>query len=208
MSMNRVIHCAVRRDLTRFRAALSAFDDGDRTRATALHRAWANFDDQLTEHHEGEHEIGFPAMRGLGIADELIDTFDAEHEAMATDLASARAAMGQLRSTASRADADAAAAAMERLEETTVTHLRHEEQETEAVLTQHDHPVVKEMSKQFSRRAGVAKAGVFMVWLQDGATPEARAGLRANVPGPVVAVIGGLFGRRYRKDIAPVWAGA
>ena len=55
--MNKVIHCAVRRDLKRFRAALDAFQDGDTDRAAELHRAWQNFDAQLTEHHEGEHEI-------------------------------------------------------------------------------------------------------------------------------------------------------
>ena len=62
MSMNKVIHCAVRRDLKRFRVALDAFSDGDRERAAALHRAWQNFDAQLTEHHEGEHEVAWPAQ--------------------------------------------------------------------------------------------------------------------------------------------------
>ena len=38
MSMNKVIHGAVRRDLDRFRRALDAFADGDRARADALHR--------------------------------------------------------------------------------------------------------------------------------------------------------------------------
>ena len=44
MSMNKVIHCAVRRDLRRFKTALEKFSDGDRARAAALHRAWQNFD--------------------------------------------------------------------------------------------------------------------------------------------------------------------
>ena len=41
--------------------------------------------------------------------------------------------------------------------------------------------------------------------MQDGATEEEMSGLRANVPGPVLMVLGGLFGRRYRKDVAAVW---
>ena len=45
-----------------------------------------------------------------------------------------------------------------------------------------------------------------MAWLEDGATAEEKAGLRGNVPGPVVTIIGGLFGRGYRKEVAPVWA--
>ena len=79
MSMNKTIHCAVRRDLARFRAALDAFVDGDRERAAALHRAWQNFDAQLTDHHEGEHEIAFPAMRAIGISEASITSFDTEH---------------------------------------------------------------------------------------------------------------------------------
>jgi hemerythrin-like domain-containing protein len=207
MSMNKVIHCAVRRDLKRFRAALDSFPDGDRDRATALHRAWQNFDAQLTEHHEGEHEIAWPALKAMGVADASITTFDHEHEAMAADLAATRATMDQLARSASRADADTAAAAMAKLETTTVTHLDHEEQETEPVLAANsDHPAYKQMSKQFSRRSGPPTAGTFFAWMDDGATPDEKAALRDSVPGPVLAIIGTLFGRKYRKEVAPVWA--
>lgn len=204
--MNKVIHAAVRRDLGRFRTALEAFSDGDRGRAAGLHRAWENFDAQLTEHHEGEHEIAWPAMRAIGISGPTIESFDAEHEAMAADLATARAAMTTLSRTASRAEADAAAAAMEKLQTTTVTHLDHEEAETEPALLQHEGDrAMKEMGKKFSRRVGVSKAGTFFTWVQDGATPTERSALRASVPGPVLAIIGGLFGRRYNNEVAPVW---
>jgi hypothetical protein len=207
MSMNKVIHCAVRRDLARFRRALAAFPDGDRPRAEALHRAWANFDAQLTDHHEGEHEIAWTGLRAVGVDQATIDSFDQEHEQMAADLAAARATMGKLRGSATKADADAALVAVEKLETTTGTHLDHEEATTEPVYAdQHDHPAIKEMAKKFSRRSSIAKAGAFMAWLDDGATPEEKAALRANVPGPVVALIGGLFGRGYRKEVAPVWS--
>jgi hypothetical protein len=206
MSMNKVIHAAVRRDLGRFRTALDTFRDGDRGRAAGLLRAWTNFDAQLTEHHEGEHEIAWPAMKSIGISGAAIDSFDAEHEAMAADLATTRAAMARLGSTATRADAGAAAAAMEKLQTTTVTHLDHEEAETEtALIQQHDDPAMKEMGKQFGRRVGMPKAGIFFAWVQDGATPAEKSALRQSVPGPVLAIIGGAFGRPYRKEIAPVW---
>jgi len=207
MSMNKVIHGAVRRDLDRFRRALDAFGDGDHERAAALHRAWANFEAQLTEHHEGEHEIAWPALKAIGVAEPTIATFDAEHEQMASDLASTGEAMSTLARTATRADADVAAAAMQRLQATTVTHLDHEERETEPTLAQHEgDPVMKEMGKGFSRRMGVVKAGVFFAWLRDGATADEESALTAQVPRPVLAVISGLFGRRYRKDVAPVWS--
>jgi hypothetical protein len=43
--------------------------------------------------------------------------------------------------------------------------------------------------------------------MQDGATTEERAALRAHVPGPVMVLLSGLFGRRYRQQAATVWAG-
>ena len=62
------------------------------------------------------------------------------------------------------------------------------------------------MGKQFSKRSGIGTAGTFFAWMEDGATPEEKAALRESVPGPVIAIIGGLFGRAYRKEVAPVWA--
>ncbi|MGZ8800876.1 MAG: hypothetical protein ACXWXF_13025, partial [Aeromicrobium sp.] len=62
MSMNKAIHGAFRRDLNRFVEALAVFEPGDDKRARQLATAWANFDDQLTDHHEGEHEIAWPAL--------------------------------------------------------------------------------------------------------------------------------------------------
>ena len=207
MSMNKMIHGAVRRDLDRFRQALDAFVGGDRDRAEALHRAWRNFHEQLTEHHEGEHEIAWPAMEAIGISESTIASFDTEHERMAADLTTAGEAMSRLRGSASREDADTAAAAMATLHVTTVTHLDHEEEETEAALLQHESdPAVKEMGRKFGRRVGLAKAGVFFAWVQDGATPEQRAALAASVPRPVLGIMGGLFGRRYRREIAPTWS--
>jgi hemerythrin-like domain-containing protein len=207
MSMNKVIHCAVRRDLRRFRSALDAFQDGDRARAAALHTAWVNFDHQLTEHHEGEHEIAWPAMKTIGVSDHSITTFDEQHEAMASALRAAGAAMDTLARTATAADAQSAGTAMAALDEATTTHLDHEEQEIEQLLlTKEEEPAIKQMSKQFSKRSSVPVAGTFFAWMDDGATAAERAALRQSVPAPVIAVIGGVFGRRYRKQVASVWA--
>lgn len=204
--MNKVIHCAVRRDLTRFRAALDTFQDGDTTRAAALHRAWENFDTQLTHHHEGEHEIAWPALLAVGVGQDTIDRFDDEHDAMATALAESRTAMGALATSASRADADTAATSMAKLEEVTVTHLDAEEQVSEPLFAaHHDHPAIKEMGKKFGKQP-IGVAGTFFAWVQDGAGAEEMKALKDEVPAPVVALLPLLFGRRYRKEVAPVWA--
>jgi len=206
MSMNKVIHGAVRRDLDRFDAALRDFTDGDTARAADLHRAWANFDWQLTHHHEGEHEIAWPALRAVGVADADITRFDEEHDAMAAALAEARERMDALSSSATSADADAAAAAMERLKAATLPHLAAEEELTEPLFGEHhDHPAMKKMVKQFGKQSPMV-GGVFFAWLLDGSPAEETAALRSSVPGPVLAILTGVFGRRYKKEIAPVWA--
>lgn len=205
MSMNTVIHRAFRRDLQRFLDALAAFRDGDTARAGRLGTAWDNFYAQLTDHHEGEHAIAFPAMESVGVSRDLLATFDEEHERMAAALEETRQAMATFRSTATAADAALARASMERLRTITVAHLDHEEQEIEPVYLQHaDGPEMKAMGRQFAK-VSPAKGGTFFAWVTDGATPEEMAALSESVPKPVLKILSGIFGRGYRRDVAPVW---
>ena len=87
-----------------------------------------------------------------------------------------------------------------------MTHLDHEEQQIEPVyLEQHDSPAIKEMGKQFAK-AGPSKAGPFMAWISRRRLPRDAAGAHGRTcPRPVVAVMAGVFGRSYRKNVAPVW---
>jgi hypothetical protein len=63
------------------------------------------------------------------------------------------------------------------------------------------------MGRAFGREYKPAEAGTYFAWLQDGASSDELAGLRQNVPGPVVAIIGRVFGGKYRSTIAPAWRG-
>jgi hypothetical protein len=205
MSMNKAIHGAFRRDLKRFVDALERFPAGNQTRAAQLQVAWDNFEDQLTHHHTGEHEIAWPHMRAMGVSDDLLGAMDAEHDAMAADLAAAGAAMRTLARSASADDAKAARQAVLTLQTSTNAHLEHEEAEFEAFyLENRDAPEMKAMGKEFGK-VSPARGGRFFAWVSDGATPEEQEAVTGNVPGPVLAVIGGIFGRGYRKNIAPVW---
>ena len=146
-------------------------------------------------------------LKAVGVDQATIDGFDHEHALMAADLATTRVAMEKFAGSATKADADAAGTAMAKFETTTNTHLDNEEATSEPVYQkEHDHPAIKEMGRKLDGCTGIGRAGVFMAWLEDGATAEEKAGLRGNVPGPVVTIIGGLFGRGYRKEVAPVWA--
>jgi hemerythrin-like domain-containing protein len=86
LSMNQVIHAAVRRDVARTEQALRALRDGDGVRAAQLQRAWANLVRELKHHHEGEDALVWPYLRSQGIDASLLDAMEAEHTAMAEGL--------------------------------------------------------------------------------------------------------------------------
>ncbi|TDW15802.1 hemerythrin HHE cation binding domain-containing protein [Kribbella kalugense] len=205
MSMNKAIHAAVRRDLGRFIDALRKFKDGDRERADQLAAAWENFDEQLTRHHQGEHETAWPALEQVGVSRDLLAQLDAEHDTMAKALAAARTTMGGVHTFASAADAEAALGAMQELQRVTVEHFEHEEAEIEPVyLAKKDSPEMKAMGREFAK-VGPVQGGTFFAWALDGATSDESAAIADTVPKPVLVVITGLFGRTYRKAVAPVW---
>lgn len=203
--MNKAIHAAFRRDLRRFVDALGTFPPGDRQRAEQLATAWANFDAQLVRHHEGEHEIAWPALQAVGVSHDLLTQMDAEHDTMAAALAEARDALAALRRTASSEDAAVALTAVTELQRVTVQHLDHEEAEIESVyLEKKDTAEIKAMGRQFAK-VGPSEGGTFFAWVLDGAGPEESAAVTGSIPKPVLTVITGIFGRNYRKSVAPVW---
>ena len=205
MTMNRVIHAAVRRDLERLSTALDGLADGDRPRARALDRAYANLREELTRHHEGEDTHIWPMLSGVGVDKGLLDTMVSEHHGMADALEETSVAMDTLAATGSRVDADAARASLARTRDVVERHLQHEETELEPVLDQFmQSPEWKAVEKKLrSQPPGVA--GRFFAWLTDGMSAENRAFLKTEVPTPVVTVLARVFGRRYYKDVAPVW---
>jgi Hemerythrin HHE cation binding domain len=205
MSMNKAIHAAVRRDLDRFLDALERFPEGDRERAEQLAAAWENFDEQLTRHHEGEHETAWPALEKVGVSRDVLTQLDAEHDTMATALTATRKTMGALHTFANAEDAAAAHTAMQELQRVTILHLEHEEAEIEPVyLAKKDSPEMKAMGREFAK-VGPVQGGTFFAWALDGATPDETEAIAHTVPKPVLTVITGLFGRTYRKSIAPTW---
>jgi hemerythrin-like domain-containing protein len=205
MSMNKVIHGAIRRDLDRFISALRSFSAGDTDRAQQLGTAWANFDDQLKHHHDGEHAIAWPAMEAVGVSRELLDAMDTEHDAMAAVLDQTRAAMDQLVRSPGKDQADTALKAFTTLRDVTVQHLEHEEAELEGVyLAKRETPELKAMAKAFSR-VSPARGGRFVAWVLDDASPEERAAVSQEIPAAARAIIGGVFGRGYRRNVATVW---
>jgi hemerythrin-like domain-containing protein len=205
MTMNRVIHGAVRRDLGRLATALDRVPDGARPRAQALERAFANLREQLTHHHEGEDTHVWPWLASTDADPELLAAMESEHGAMSDALAESGEAMTAFARTGGAADADAARKSLTRTTEVIDRHLRHEEDELEPVLGPHlETPGWKAVEKKLSRQPpGVA--GRFFAWVTDGMGDAERAYFRATVPPPVVFVLARTLGRRYYREVAPVW---
>jgi hemerythrin-like domain-containing protein len=205
MTMNRAIHAAVRRDYERMAEALRSAPDGDRDRAAQLARAWDHLSQQLTHHHEQEDQYIWPALRGLGVDDVLLAEMESEHGAMHDALVATTEAVHRYRDSGARADADAAAASLEHTQTVTERHLRHEEDELEPQLLRHvESPEWRAVERRL-RKQPLPVAGAFFAWLLDGPETEETRYVRSAVPRPVVAILTALFGRQYRRDVAPVW---
>jgi hemerythrin-like domain-containing protein len=205
LTMNRVIHAAVRRDLDRLDGALGSMADGDRPRAQALDRAYRNLQTELTHHHEGEDTHIWPMLASAGIDRALLDTMESEHHAMAEALTETRAAMATVAMSGSRTDAAAARDSLRRTRDVTERHLRHEETELEPLLTPHTESAEWKAVEKKLRSQPLPVAGRFFAWLTDGMSDEHRAFLKKTVPTPVVTVLSRVFGRRYYTEVAPTW---
>lgn len=85
-------------------------------------------------------------------------------------------------------------------------HLEHEERDLEPFAAQHKgSPEVKQAGAAV-RKAHKGVTGTFITWLLDGADADAVAGLRHEIPPPVLFVLTRIPGRQHRQEIAPVWS--
>ena len=205
MSMNQIIHAAVRRDVARTEQALRALGDGDTARAREVQVAWRNLVRELTHHHEAEDEHVWPFLQSRGVEMTLLEQMEAEHVAMKTALASVSERLEALVAATTAADATAAADEVSRAEVVINGHLDHEESDVEGPMADlHDDAEFKALSKKL-RPASLVDAANALAWMQDGAGERERSSLRATIPGPVVAILARFVARRYRREVAPVW---
>lgn len=205
LSMNQIIHAAVRRDLERTAAGLRSLADGDAKRAAGLQRAWAFLQAELEHHHRGEDEHIFAFLRAQGVELGLLDAMEAEHGALHDALVAGRSAIDAVVADPTSARAVEAAAVVDAGAEVIGRHLEHEERDVEPLIEQHrTTPGFKDAEKAV-RHTRLSRAGDFLAWVQNGASARERRALTQTIPAPVVMIIGAVFGRGYRRDVAPVW---
>jgi hypothetical protein len=205
LSMNQVIHAAVRRDVDRTEQALRALADHDAARARQIQAAWRNLVRELTHHHEAEDAHLWPFLLSRGVDAGLLQQMESEHGAMKQALASSSAAIDSVTAAPTAASATAAADEVARAREVINQHLAHEERDVEAPLGNlDDDPEFKALSKKL-RPASVVDAANALAWMEDGAGERERSSLRSTIPGPVVTLLTLLLARRYRREVAPAW---
>ncbi len=203
-TMNGVIHSAFRRDLARFDNAFGAFSPVDGSK-WQLEPAWNNLSSQLHHHHEDEETIFWPALRELGVDGSLIGELQGEHAEMLSALNAADAAMKVFHAEPSQDNASKTHATVTELTRVTLSHLAHEERDLEPIAAAHQSSSQMKAAQKAVRKAHKGDTGNFFAWLLDGADPDAKAGLREEVPPPVLFVISRVGGRDYRRRIAPMW---
>ncbi len=203
-TMNGVIHSAFRRDLARFDDALGGFSPvaGPKWQ---LEAAWSNLSSQLHHHHEDEETIFWPTLRELGANSSLIGELQGEHAQMMCALNAADAAMKAFHAEPSQENASKAHATVTELNRVTLSHLAHEEQDLEPIAAAHLSSSQMKAAQKAVRRAHKGETGNFFAWLLDDADLDTKAGLRREVPPPVLFVISRVGGHDYRRRIAPTW---
>lgn len=207
-TMNTIVHAAIRRDLRRFDAALASFPAGSRRRADELGRAWDFYEQELHHHHTYEEEYFWPALQQTGADLSVVAHLDDEHDDMRRALEQATASMARFRSEPGAQQAAAARAGVAHLGQVLLQHLDHEEADLEPISAAHqDSPPMKAALAKV-KKAHLRSMGNLVLWLQDGATENDKAALRREMPAPVIALFAAVGGRRYRREIAPVWAAA
>ena len=204
-TMNTIVHAAFRRDLRRFDVALAAFPDGSQPRADELARAWDFLEQELHHHHDYEEQYFWPALQQTDADLSALVHLDEEHSDMRRALAQASPAVAALRAQPTAAQAEAARTAVSRLADVLRAHLAHEEADLEPISAAYKGSPPMKAAHTKVKKAHFRSMGNFVEWLQDGATANDKAALRREMPAPVIAVFSVLAGRRYRREIAPIW---
>jgi hemerythrin-like domain-containing protein len=205
-TMNTVVHAAIRRDLGRFERALATFPEDSQHRADQLKRAWDNFEEEIHYHHTYEETLFWPALQQLGIDLSLVEDLDGEHDAMREALAAASVAMASFHQGPTAQQAVFARNAVAHLSAVLLAHLAHEERDLEPISIEHHDSAPMKVALKKVQQAHKGRMGNFFAWLQDGASAHDKAGLRKQIPAPVVLVITAVAGRHYRREIGSVWA--
>lgn len=153
---------------------------------------------ELTHHHESEDALIWPFLQRRGVDPGILAEMEAEHATMKDSLGSASSAIDGVVASPTTHAAAACSVVVER-------HLQHEERDVEPILAGLEDDAEWKATARKLRPDSIVDAANSLAWMQDGAGERERSSLRASIPGPVVTLLTLLLGRRYRREVAPVW---
>jgi hypothetical protein len=204
-----IIHEALRRDLRRTRAALTATPPpiADQRRAIARHLQWMmGF---LHAHHSTEDGTLYPMVRDRNpAAAPVIDQMNADHDAIAPGIERFEAAAAGYWRGDDHGERENLLAALDGLEETLLPHLRREEDEMMPLVssTITDTELRRWDEAENIRPKSLAQLGREGHWLLDGLDADERDLLVHLVPPVPRFVLLQGFARAYRRHTAACWA--
>jgi hypothetical protein len=205
-----IVHSALRRDLERTRLLLNETPPpgDDQRRALAAHLGWMmHF---LHLHHTGEDVGLWPLVRSRNpSAAPLLDQMDEDHRRIGPAVTALEEAADRYREHASARDE--LLAALDRLSEVLLPHLRREELEMMPVVaTTLSDPEYRAVEHEyFVAPKGLRELGTEAHWVLDGLPPDGREVMLSVVPAVPRFILLHGFGRAYRRAATRRWgAGA
>lgn len=204
-SMMRIVHSALRRDLARADAVLTAIPAPNERQRIALARHIRWMMEFLEAHHRSEDHGLYPVVRERAAdAASLLDDMSADHAAVADVVATVEATAAAY---AERDDPQPLALAIERLSEVLLPHLRREEDELMPIVSRVVTTAEWDAIEQANNIVDKSKAQLAMEghWLIDGAAPSDRARVLGLVPLVPRLVLRYGFGPVYRRRQRVCW---
>ncbi len=206
-----VVHDALRRDLTRTAAAVSAATPPPTAQRAALaaHLRWMM--DFLHRHHAGEDDGLWPLVRRLDPSvGSLLDQMSSEHDVIGIRIDRLVAANASYERDGSDAVRRQLIAALAELREVLDPHLLHEEGEmmpvVGATLSQAEWEAFNQ--EHYVKPKPLPELGMEGHWLLDGVDSERYQVVVGNVPPVQRFVLLHAFARRYRRECAARWGAA
>ena len=203
-----IVHDALRRDLSRATAALSATPhppDAHRV-AIAAHVGWMM--DFLHAHHAGEDDALWPLVRAHNpAAADMLDEMDADHNRIGPQIDHVRNAAAAYGADASRTVRQGLATAIELLRSVLDPHLRREEDEMMPIVSASITHAQWEAfnNARYVKSKSKKELGHEGHWLIDSLEPERYDVVVHTVPALPRFILVHAMAKPYRRECAARW---
>lgn len=209
-----VMHHAFRRDLRRFRAAVTAGDASDRSRWSRLYERWQFFATALHHHHSAEDAGLWPLMqsRALEASDsravEVLEAMQAEHASIDPVLSECAEGFSRLAAGGTDGDRQSLESSLEDAWRLLDGHLGHEERGAMTILQRYlsDDDWRRVERKHFRPAYSPREIWYAIPWSQVGLPDDVGRRVRAS-GGPVVVLLWWLSRRSFDRREEAVFAG-